>query len=203
MAYHLNYKMFGANCYGCGNAADDLDFSGVYVNGNEYEQFIGEAPGDFYVEVEPHTGLMTRRRKQVTVVFSLACEKGSGTRCESPVLPFPALEHLAGVSLPMFELTEDIRVDYDSLETTTSFLWESNAHIKAYSVAMTTVAFASFALAAFFLCIHIMNTPVIPKDEDLGEEALERRERLKNIERRGVGIQLDDSVDGGVRFVVT
>ena len=115
LAYHLNYKMFGKNCYGCKNDVDNLDFNSVYVNGNGYEQFIGEAPGDFYVEIEPHTGIMTRRRKQVTVVFSLDCEKGSDTRCESSVMPFPALENLNGISLPMFELTEDIQVDYGNL----------------------------------------------------------------------------------------
>ena len=108
LAYHLNYKMFGKNCFGCDNDSDNLDFSRVYVKGREYKQFIGEAPGDFYVEIEPHTGIMTRMRKQVTVVFSLDCEKGSGTKCESPAMPFPALENLSGVSLPAFELTEDI-----------------------------------------------------------------------------------------------
>ena len=115
LAYHLNYKMFGKNCYGCDNDVDNLDLNTVYVNGNKYEQFIGESPGDFFVEIEPHTGIMTHRRKQVTVVFSLDCEKGSGSECASPVMPFPALENLEGASLPMFELTEDIKVDYDSL----------------------------------------------------------------------------------------
>ena len=86
--------MFGKNCYGCGNDVDNLNLNNVYVNGNQYKQFIDGAPGDFYVEIEAHTGIMTHRRKQVTVVFSLDCEKGSGTQCKSSVLPFPALENL-------------------------------------------------------------------------------------------------------------
>ena len=65
---------------------------------------------------------------------------------------------------------------------------------------MTTLAFGSFVLAALFLFIYIMNTPVRAKG-DLDEEELERRERLKNIERHGC-IQLDDSIDDKVRFIV-
>ena len=202
LAYHLNYKMFGKDCYGCDNALDALDFSSVYVNGSEYRHAIADTAGPFLVEVEPHTGIMTRRRKQVTVVFSLACEQGSGTRCASPVLPFPALENLQGASLPMFELTEDIQVDYASLQEATAFIRASNARVRAFSVALTAMAFAAFLLAAGFLFIHTMNTPVEPKDGDLDEAELERRERLKNIERLGDGIQLDDSMDGGVRFIV-
>ena len=81
----------------------------------------------------------------------------------------------------MFELTEHIQVDYNALQKELSFIAERNWLMKTFSVAMTTLAFGAFALAALFLFIHTMNTPVKAKDEDLGEEELERRERLKAV----------------------
>ena len=66
---------------------------------------------------------------------------------------------------------------------------------------MTTFAFAAFVLASLFLFIHIMNTPLKKKEEDMDEEERDRMERLRNIERHG-NIQLDDSMDEHARFIV-
>ena len=71
LAYNEQYRMFGKHCYGCN---ETLRLDEIYLDGEEYKDRIAkENHGDFYYEVEPNTGLMTRTRMDTTMVFTFYC----------------------------------------------------------------------------------------------------------------------------------
>ena len=73
LAYNQNYKMFGKNCHGCNIS---LDLNQIYLNNEPYLSVINdENPGDYLIEIEPHTGIMTKTKIDSTMIFTFDCYK--------------------------------------------------------------------------------------------------------------------------------
>ena len=169
--------MFGKNCYGCNQT---LDLHLIYLNNDTYLSHLNKDydPGEFVLEVEPNTGIMTRTKTESTIVFTFDCYKSEPSRCKY-MLPFPAFDELKGKSFPVFELTEEIVIDQAKLNATAGMqaVFENRDHMVICGAILTAVGFGAFILASLFSFIHYMNDPLkIDREEDVAN-----KERLNKI----------------------
>ena len=120
---------------------------------------------------------MTHMKKESTVVFTFNCYKETTSKCGKSALPFPAFDLLTGKSFPVFELTEEIRIDPKQLDKTMGSIKQNHRKMLLCGVVLTSLAFSAFILASLFAFIYYMNDPVkIEKEEDVAQ-----KERLDKI----------------------
>ena len=67
LAYGQQYKIFGANCYGCDTKRA---MENIIMDGKIFSATVDTVPSENFIEIEPVTGIMTRMRRSFTVVYS-------------------------------------------------------------------------------------------------------------------------------------
>ena len=83
----------------------------VKVDGVQMSTIVGTEPGDNFIEMEPVTGVTTKMRRSYTVVFSI---DSFNTTTGDDQLPFPSLDNFKQKKFPVFNVTEEIVVDYET-----------------------------------------------------------------------------------------
>ena len=151
----------------------------VYINNVPIEELVASSPGENFIEIEPITGTMTRMKRSYTVVLSLECyDESTVTRCGKPaILPFPSLYEFKNQAIPIFNVTEEMSINRDSLFDSVSYITKSHSRIYHWSYAFTLIAAVCCILACCFQIIYWMNTPV-------HKEIDERVRKVDDAEKR-------------------
>ena len=134
----------------------------VKIDGEWLKDIKSEEPGDNYIEMEPVTGLTTKFKRSYTMVYSF----GVFNETTKKQLPFPTFDNFVGKKFPLFNVTEEITVDYTQFYDSVSYISESHNRIYYWSLWLTIVCFVCVCLASCFQCVYLMNTPVEQKVSD-------------------------------------
>ena len=139
---------------------------------------------------------MTRTRTSFTVVFTFDCYVDDPSSCEYPSLPFPDFDDFRGQSFPVFEITQEIKIDQTQLDLRMAEVYGNHNKMILCGSLLTALAFAGFTLASLFYFIYFMNNPIKQKEEDVANKA-----RINKVTRHQE-FQLDFDESENVGFLV-
>lgn len=118
----------------------------VIIDNESLGDTIGVEPGDNYIDMEPVTGLTTKMKRSYTMVYSIGVFNDTTMK----QLPFPSLDNFVGKKFPLYNVTEEIEVDYSLFYDSVSYIGECHSRIYYWSLYLTILCFACVLLASCF-----------------------------------------------------